>query len=587
MDLYARTAIIILGAAVLVGVLRRLGQSAIVAYLLLGVLVGPSLCGVMRADDSIQHLAETGVVFLLFFIGLEFDLRAVRKLARLATGGAALQIGFTAAILGGLGLLLGLSPTAAWLLGFAGALSSTAIVMKAFEERGEDDSVTAQASLAILLGQDLLALLGVAALPVLLAGGATGSGSLLRLFGTFAGLPVLFFTARLVLLRLFQRAALERNQEAFALASLGSCLAVAVVAQVLGASLAFGAFLGGLVFAGTPYAHQIRADLATLKDLALGFFFVTVGMLADLRYGLEHWLLVLVAVPILLAVKTVVTAVTLRVLRHPWSVAAGAGLAISQVGEFAFVLASTARSAGALGPEEHQLLIALSVLTMMLAPALVTWSRRFGQAASGWLGQPVPREWGRRAVPDRQELSEETQTLTRGARAVVVGYGPVGRTLCKILIRFGIRPTVIELNLERVQRLRQMGREAIYGDAGQREVLHAAGVAHAGHLLITLPNLTSRIPIIASARALNPDIHILTRARYLEERKILEEAGAQAVAFEEAEVASELARLLLTNLGVAQDQIGPEIERLRSEIALRTGFTMIGPKGQTVVRDVE
>jgi CPA2 family monovalent cation:H+ antiporter-2 len=422
---------------------------------------------------------------------------------------------------------------------------------------------------------------------VFLGSSAGGSGDLLRLLGTFAGLPVLFFAARLLLPRLFQRAALERNQEAFALASLGSCLAVAVLAQVLGASLAFGAFLGGLVFADTPYAHQIRADLATLKDLALGFFFVTVGMLADLGYVVQHLPLVLVSAVLLLVLKTAVTALTLRVFRHPWSVAAGAGLAISQVGEFAFVLASTARSAGALGAEDHQLLIALSVLTMIVAPALVARSRPFGQAVSGWLGQPVPREWGRRAVPPRTELSEETQTLTRNARAVVVGYGPVGRTLCKILIRFGIRPTVIELNLDRVQRLRQMGREAIYGDAGQREVLHAAGVAQAGHLLITLPNLSSRVPIIVSARALNPNIHIITRARYLEERKLLEDAGAMSVAFEESEVASELARLLLSHLGVSQEQIGPEIERLRNEIALRTGYTMIGPKGQTMVREVE
>jgi monovalent cation:H+ antiporter-2, CPA2 family len=595
-DPLAVVALVAVSAAILVWLLQKLGQSAVIAYLVLGVACGPSGTKLLAAGEQVSHLAEFGVVFLLFFIGLEFHVATLRRTAGLVLGGTMLQIAVCGAVVFGAASLADYSWKDALVVGLCTALSSTAIVMKAFEDRKEADTPAAAASLSILIGQDLVALLAVAALPAILGGGAAGAdgGSLEDLGVMVVSLPVLFFAARKVFPLMFRRAALARNQEAFALCSLAACLLVAFGAHALKASYGLGAFLGGLVFAGTPYAHQIRADLASFRNLALGFFFFTVGMLLDLSYAASHLPLVLGCLIALLALKTAGTAVVLRAFGSPWSVAAAAGLALCQVGEFAFVLVAVAEQRGALGGEKSQLLLSVAVLSMLFAPALVARANAFGRRMAGVLGgdvrSPAP------PVPVRAAGAVENEITTTGqetARAVVVGYGPVGRVLCKILIRFGVNPCVVDLQLDTVKKLHTIQREAVYGDAAKREVLEAAGVPAARYLIITLPDLASRASIITSARALSPQITIISRARYLTERIPLEQSGADHISYEEAEVAAELSRLLLNQLGVREDLLQHEIRKLRSEIAVRTGFTQVfrrpleAPAGQTEIWTAE
>ncbi len=578
MDLFSKIAAVTLLAAVLVWTVQKLRQSAVVAYLALGVLVGPSVFGIMPSGEAVEHFSEIGVILLLFFIGLEFHFEALKSMLRFATLGTLTQIVLTAAGTGGGCLALGLRPTESLVVGIAMALSSTAIVMKSFEERRESDSTTAYASLAILLGQDIAALLVVAALPLVLPPDPESSSGLppAATFGIMiVALPTLFLVGRRALPWAFRTLAVARNQEAFALCSLGACLAVAVLAQRAGASPALGAFLAGLVLSDSPYSHQIRADLTTVKNLALAFFFVTVGMLMDLAYVTSHLPLMVFGLVVVVALKTVLGAITFRLFRFPWSIAAGGGLALSQVGEFAFVLAAATKKGGLLGNDAHQLLIALSVLTMLVAPALVSRSRTFGQWVSRRLGGGAEPPAPVKPAPRGHTAKTGTVDKAPPTRAIVVGYGPVGRTLCKILIRFGVRPCVVELKLDTVQRLQSMGRDAIFGDAGRREILLAAGVAEARYLIITLPDFASRAPIITSARAINPSVMIMSRARYLDERKGLEQAGASHVSYEECEVAAELARHLLSELDVREDLVDHELARVRSEIAVRSGFTVI------------
>lgn len=592
MELLTAIAVITLLAAVLAWLMTKLGQSAILAYIALGVLVGPS--GPLKwipAGQNVNSLSEIGVIFLLFFIGLEFQMEALKKVARLATLGTALQMLGTAVLTGGAAMLLGFSFKEALVGGVACALSSTAIVMKAFEDRREADSATAQASLAILLGQDLIALLFVAAMPILLGvkavegaeGGHGGMHPALAFVIMAASLPVLFILSKKFLPILFNRAAISKNQEVFALCSLGACLMVAWLAHFVGASPALGAFMGGLVFSGTPYAHQIRADLISFKNLALGFFFLTVGMLMDLGYVASHVPMLMAGLVLLILMKMVGAGAVFRFFKYPMNIAAGAGLALAQVSEFAFVLTAEAKKADVFTEDHGQLLITLAVLSMFAAPALVARSLRFGDAIGKRLGGgavPSVNSQNAAAKASTDADAESPHALPQAAetRAIVVGYGPVGITLCKILIRFGIRPCVIDLNLDTIKKLQAMSRDAVFGDGANREVLHAAGIHHATYLIITVPNFATRAGIISSARVLNPGIAIVSRARYLDERPHLESAGASHISYEEAEVAAELARLILTELGARSDLLHHEVTKLRAEIAVRTGFTVVNPR---------
>jgi monovalent cation:H+ antiporter-2, CPA2 family len=584
MGLAGSIAVIIALGSVLVWVLLRVRQSSIVAYLALGILSGPHALGLLATGEAAQALADIGLVMLLFFVGLEFDVKAILKFVRFAAPATIAHVGLITAVIGGIGTLLGFTMLQTVLIGLATALSSTAIVMKSFEDRKETDSATAQASLAVLLGQDFVALLVVALIPFLGSGGAAASGhggpsGPIGIVIMAIGVPLLFFVARKVLPPLFKYVALSRNEEMLTLTSLAVCLVVASVTERLGAGLQLGAFLGGLVFSGTYYQHQIRADLTAIKNLALGFCFVSVGMLVDLGWAVDHAGLLAAAVVIVVAVKLLIGTVAFRLLRLPWSLAAATALSLSQVAEFAFIVAQAGQRAGVLTGDQFQLVVAVAVLSMLAAPAMVARSGPFGH----WVAARFERGRG----PGRKTILPPSAHPS--ARAVVVGYGPVGRTLCKILIRFGVQTCVIDLDVKTVQRLSTMGREAVYGDATRREVLEAAGLHEARYLIVTTPDFASRARIITSARALNPEITPISRARYLEERLGLEEAGAAQVAYEEAEVAAELSRLLLAELDVRAELLDAEVAKLRSEIAVRTGFTMIAkrptdaPAGKTTI----
>lgn len=571
-DSFITLTLLTLGAALLAWLCQKLRLSPILGYLLLGVLAGPFQQHIFSDKESASALAELGVVLLMFFIGLEFHLGEVRSLMTLFLGGGSVQVLATAALAGGVAWLSGVPPMAAGVTGLMLAFSSTALVVKAFEEKGEADSQRARAGLAVLLFQDIAAILAVVLLPVAASiaapKAAAGTGVALSALGKLGlplvVLPVLFLGARRVLPRLFDRAAAARAPEAFSLLGLGVCLSVALAAQLAGTSLALGAFLGGLVLSGTPFAFQILSDLSMVRNLALAFFFMTIGLLVDASFVASHWLPLLGALAALVVLKALLTGGILLVFRVPLGVAAGTGLALAQVGEFSFVLGRQAVAEKLLSSDVLQCVLALAIGSLMLTPFLVGRSAHFG----AWLAG----RFGRRAVGGPEAPHAE------GIRAVVVGYGPVGRTLTRILMDFGITPLIVDMNIDTVKKLQAAGVNAVYGDAGRREILRAAGVEGASYLLVTLPDLAGRIPVVAMARLLNPSIKIVTRARYLGERAMLEEAGATAINYEEAEIAVALAEFLLHEVNASAADIEREAKRIRDEIAVRPEFTVVVPK---------
>jgi len=565
-----------LGAAGIAWALKRAGLSPLLGYLILGIVAAPFQDALFENPKAARDLAEFGVILLMFFIGLEFHLGQLRSMLLLTIGSGTIQVALTALLAGATAWLCGASPPAAAVLGLMVAFSSTALVMKAFEDRRESDSHRARLSIAVLLMQDIAAILAVAVLPLALAmfASAPSSGAApLSLFDglkkigvLFIVLPFLFVGTRYLLPKLFEKAALARAPDVFSLLSLGACFSVALAAEMAGASLALGAFLGGLVLSETPFASQIMADLSTVRNLALAFFFVSVGMLVDLAFVREHLGGLMLALAGLVILKSALTALALRCFKVDWRDGLSVGLCLAQIGEFSFVLGGASQNV--LDRQSYQFVLALAVLSMLLTPFLVAFSGKLsGAIPVGTNNEPA----------DKNVRSTPEQSAVANLRAIVVGYGPVGRTLTRILRDFGITPVIVDMNFETVKKLTQNGMIAVYGDAGRRDILLKAGVEESGYLLVTLPDLAARMPVVATARMLNPNIKILTRARYLGERAMLEDAGATSVSYEEAEVAVSLAKYLLREIGARETEIEREAQRIRSEISMRTGFTSMMP----------
>ncbi|HYF48307.1 MAG TPA: cation:proton antiporter [Planctomycetota bacterium] len=593
-DVLLIVTLLMLGAATLVWIARRLRLSPIIAYLILGVIAGTYRQTLFTGEEGAQTLAELGVVLLMFFIGLEFHLDQIRSMLKVCLGGGALQVVITSLAAGLIAHAAGAAPITAAIIGVMIAFSSTALVMKVFEDRKESDSHRARVFLAVGLLQDLAAIVAVVLLPLVASFAETGQSSgkvsplntAGRLGVLFVLLPILFFAARSLLPRIFSHAAQAREPEVFTLISLSASLCVGFAAYVAGASLPLGAFLGGLVLSRTPFTSQIMAELNTVRNLSLGFFFVTIGALVDLRYVIGNLPLVLGGVLLVLILKSVLGFIALIAVRTPATIAAGVALPLAEVGEFSFVLGQQASHAGLLSAGEYRYVLAVAVLSLLPAPFLTGASGRFGVWANDTLASllgPRAAAWLNPAfevpkAPHAPALSASTlDAMAKRPKAVVVGYGPVGRTLTRILGDFGIHPTVIDMNIDTVKKLQGIGISAVYGDAGRREILQAAGIEKAAYLLVTLPDLTGRIPVIATAKIMNPDIKVVARARYLAERAMLEDAGATNVAYEEAEVAVALAEFLLREIGAAEEDIEKEAARIRAEISLRTGFSSILP----------
>jgi CPA2 family monovalent cation:H+ antiporter-2 len=377
--------------------------------------------------------------------------------------------------------------------------------------------------------------------------------------------------------RILFHVARTRSRELFTLSILAIALVIATgSAHFFGASMALGAFLAGMVVGQSEVSHQAAADALPMRDAFAVLFFVSVGMLFDPAFVVERPGLVLAALAIILVGKPLAALVIVALLGYSARTALTVAVGLAQIGEFSFILADAARGLDVLPREGQSLLVAGALISISLNPLLFRPLALIERRLRGW-----PRLWAllnRRAEARGRAVNEAAgQALAArgdGVHAVVVGYGPVGQTVHRILRGFEIRPAIIDLNVDTAARLSAGGELAIYGDASRREILLAAGIDRARFLVVALPDRNARIPIIITARSLNPDLRILVRARYLQERSALEGLGVTAVSYEEAEAAAALAELLLREVGADEKRVAEEVEKVRLELARPQG----GPK---------
>ena len=560
--------VILLASAV--GVLlitARLRVPPVVALLLTGILVGPSGFGWIAESEEVEVFAEIGVVFLLFIIGLELSLELLRELRRPFLLGGSVQAAVTAAIASGVCLALGFQPSRAIFLGFVITLSSTAIVLKLYGERRETDTPHGRSVLGILLFQDFLIVPMIVLVPVL-AGevGASPVHLMLRFGGSLAAIVVIVVVARRVAPSLFDRMARTRARETFVLGSLGICLALAWLTHSLGFSLALGAFVAGLLVSETEYSHQAIADIAPFRDLFASLFFISVGMLVDLRFATAHLPTILALAAAVVVVKSLVAAGAAAAVGMPARVRILVGFSLAQVGEFSFLLMEVGRAHGLVESGTYQLLLNIVVLTMLATPLLVRlgpsaadlWIRVFGAATSRGL--------------------EETASALSD-HVIVLGFGAGGQLLARVLREARIRYVVVELNAETVKRGRREGEPIFYGDATRRAVLEHAGIDRARVVVFALSDPTAVRHAVRVARDLNPAVEIVVRSRRIQEIEGLRSLGANDVVAEEFETAIEIFTFVLHRYHVPRNVVRAQIRVLRGE-----GYRMLrSPKGGKAV----
>jgi CPA2 family monovalent cation:H+ antiporter-2 len=536
-------------AAVGVAVFERLRLPSIVAFLAMGALVGPGGLGLVADSERVSALAELGVVFLLFEIGLELPLDRVRRLWRRALAAGGLQVMLTLGGVAWVARALGVDWPTALVLGALVALSSTALVMGLLVERGEIDAPQGQLTLGILLFQDLCIVPFLLAVPLLAAADAGDAAEVpLAVARAVLALLLLFAAARLGLPRLLDAAARTRSREVFALLAFLVVLGSAVLAEELGLTLAVGAFIGGLALSASPYANQLFAEVMPLRGVLLGLFFTAVGMLVPFD---ADWGAVATFVACVVLVKAGIVAIVVAlVLGQGARLGVLTGLALAQTGEFSFVLAGVAFDAGLLGPEIRATFVAGSVLTLAATPFLLDAAPRLAGRLARWL-------------PERETQTGDVPALLSD-HVVLVGFGLAGRSLARVLRARDIPYLVLEANPQIVQEARARGEPVVYGDATRPRLAERLHLERARLLVVAISDPLATRELVTLAHRLAPQLEILVRARYIVEVDRLEAHGATVVA-EEYESTLELLAQTLRRFGVSEGAIARFSSGLREE----------------------
>lgn len=551
-----RELVVVTGVGVVAAlVLRKVNLPAVAGLLLAGAVVGPQGLGIVSDLHAIEMLAEVGVIFLLFTIGLEFSLTRLRRIARLVAVGGTLQVGLTMAVTSGISLAAGTSLSRAILFGFLAALSSTAIVLRGLSERGELDAPHGRVIVGAMIFQDLCVVPMMLIVPIL--GGSEGSRAVtavLLAIGKAALLvAVTMVLARLIVPRLFRWVDETRSREIFLLAVLVVCVGTAYLTSLVGLSLALGAFLAGVVLADSDFGHRALSDMLPLRDVFTSLFFMSLGMLFDARVLAQQPGLVAAIVFGLLFGKGLIATLSALAMRFPLRIGVLVGAGLAQFGEFGFVLAKAGVEAGLMTQGESRVLLSAGVLTMFVTPLAMRSAPHFaaGAARLQRLSRLLGAEDISARVPGHAQLS---------GHVVVVGYGLAGRSLCRALKDSHVPYLVLELNAEVVGQARATGESIYYGDVTSQEALEHARAGHANALVLLINDPDGGRRAVAAARRFAPGLPIFIRTRYLADRAALLELGATEVVCEEVEAGLEVLTRVLRRLGLARNLV---VDRLR------------------------
>ncbi len=558
-----RDIVLLLAASLpIVFLFQRIRVPALVGFLIAGVIVGPSATGLVRSTETADVLAEVGVVLLLFTIGLEVSLVELSQMRRVVLTGGTLQVLGTIGVAAATALAVGYPASEALVLGFLVALSSTAIVLKLLADRGELDAPHGRIALGVLLFQDLCIVPMMLLLPVL---GQPQDLSAARVAATlgaaFAALAGIFYGARIVLPALLRQVLRLRIRELFIGTVVLICLGTAWLTAQLGLSLAIGAFIAGLVISESEYSHQVVAEILPLRDLLNSVFFISIGMLLDIRFVAANAAPLAALVLAVLFVKTCLTTAAVWPFARSARVACLVGIALSQIGEFSFVLAGEASRIGVLGVPTFQIVLTVSVITMLASPFLIAaapaWTGRFAETV-----EPEPRAGESGPLADH---------------VVIIGYGLNGRNLARVLRETGIPYRVLDLNAEAVRVARAAGETISFGDATRAVVLRHVGTATAAVVVIAISDPRATRRVVSAVRELTITAALIVRTRFVSEIEELYRLRADEVIPEEFETSVEIFARVLRRMHVPRNVIAMQINLIRGErYAVLRGQQLLG-----------
>jgi len=552
-------------SAIVVPIFHRLKASPVLGYLLAGVAVGPYGFAIFDDINQVKVLAEFGIVFLLFLIGLELSFDRLWTMRRLVFGLGSSQVIVTAVVIGLIAWGWGNSPQVSIMLGACLALSSTAVVMQLLSERGEISSHLGRTTFGVLLFQDL-AVIPILVLVTVL--GTDGDASILKSLGLAAGkaiiaIGIIIIFGRLLLRPLFHLVAGTRIPEVFMAMTLLTIIGTAMLTGLSGLSMALGAFLAGLLIAETEFRHQVEIDIQPFKGLLLGAFFMSVGMAIDFTTVADQIFWVGSAVIGLMVLKALIAVAICLAFGLSRSLAVQSGLYLGQAGEFAFVTIGLAIIYGLMPRPVGQFMLIVAALTMMLTPFVAYIGRELGQRLA--TTEAVSQ------LGSDQAASEDT-AKNLASHVIIAGFGRVGQTVAKLLKEQNIPFTALDLDAQRIAACRNQGLPVFYGDARRADVLARVGAAEASAIVITLDEPAAASQAITNFRRQWPEVPIYARARDMAASVTLRELGADHVVPETVESSLQLSAQLLSGLGFPASAVDGLIERIRQQ-----EYTLVRP----------
>ena len=557
--------LILLAAAVFVVVLfRLLGLPPMLGYLMVGILIGPHALGWIRETAGARQLAEIGIVFLMFTIGLEFSLPKLVTMRRLVFGLGAAQVAATMGIVWAAAAAAGLDWRAGLALGGVLSMSSTAILGKMLAERNELDSPHGRPIIGILLFQDLAVVPLLVLLPALGAGIEDLAANIAWALAKAAVvLTLMLFIGQRLMRGWFHVVARQKSGELFVLNVLLITLGLAHITEMAGLSLALGAFVAGALISETEYRHQVEVDIKPFRDILLGLFFISIGMLLDWRVMTTHghWVVLLLA--LLLALKGVVIFGLCALFGSPSAVALRAGLALAASGEFGFVLLALAAALGVVNRDSVQVVLAAMLLSMLAAPLLVD---RGAALARRWIAS----DWMHRAM---EIHNNAVRSMGAAEHVVICGYGRTGQNLARLFEKESIPFIALDVDPQRIREAAAAGESVVFGDAARREVLMAAGIERARAVAVTYSDTASALKILAQVQQVRPGLPVVVRTVDDTDIERLKNAGAAEVVAEVMEGSLMLASTALVLLGVPFRRVLRRIRETREQrYSLFRGF---------------
>ena len=530
----------------------------IVGYLVSGVIIGPSVIGLVKDQTMIELFAEIGVILLLFTIGIEFSLKELIKSRRNIVLGGGTQVLLTIIVVTLIAIAAGQPLGIAIFLGFLVSMSSTAIVLRILSEKAEMESPNGKVAISILIFQDLSIILMVLLVP-LLAGtaGTSSSAMIFSILKAVAIVLLLIMAGRFIVPAVFYQIVKTRNRELFLLGMIAICVGTATLTSMVGLSLAIGAFIIGLIISESEFSHQALSEILPLRDVFNSLFFISIGMLLDLGFVLDNFSIILTVVIMIMLIKFMLTMVTTVLMRYPLHTAFLVGLSLAQVGEFSFVLSLIGIQQGLLNNDIYQIFLASAILTMIATPFMIQIGPRI---------EDIITRHGKKS----DHIKKETVGYGFEDHVVIAGYGMNGRNLAKVLSVVKIPFVVVEMNPETVISEKNKGLPIFYGDASKEEVLKLTNISAAKILVVAISDAAHTRMMVRTARKLNPGIYIITRIRYISELEELYELGANEVIPEEFETSIEIFSRVLSRYLIPNEEIQKNVEMVRKD-----GYEMI------------